>query len=92
MEECLHLQVLQPAPGVIVLRGLPDRHLGQSEQSIESADQSQQSIQIVDQSQHSKVEYTDHLDDVPRPVVSQPLRGLLTRDAASDLDPVIITT
>ena len=44
VEECLHLQVLQPAPGVVVLRGLPDRHLDQSEQSIQTADQSQHSM------------------------------------------------
>ena len=53
VEECLHLQVLQPAPGVIVRRGLPDRHLDQSELSIQTADQSQHSIQTADQSQLS---------------------------------------
>ena len=55
VEECLHLEVLQPAPGVVVLRGLPDRHLDQSEQSIQTADQSQHSIESVDQSEQSRV-------------------------------------
>ena len=58
VEECLHLQVLQPAPGVIVLRGLPDRHLDQSELSIETDDQSERFRQLT---QFNTIQYNKRL-------------------------------